>query len=214
MQRYGPDYFLMRSQPYFSGGVDVVVGVVVAGVVVVEFLPLLVRRLLLPVEPELVRSVVPVVPEFIVPVLVPEPIVPVPVPYVLVPLPVVEPVPLVPIVVPLVVVPVVCVWFELVGCVWYEPDVVPVVPIVPFPVVPMVPVVPVVPFVPIVPVPVVPVPVVPMVPVPVPVVPVVVPVVPIEPEFVVCAAAFRAMPATSIQPIIITFFIVELCFFD
>lgn len=203
MQRYGPDYFLIRSQPYFSGGVDVVVGVVVAGVVVVEFLPLLVRRLLLPVEPELVRSVVPVVPEFIVPVLVPEPIVPVPVPYVLVPLPVVEPVPLVPIVVPLVVVPVVCVWFELVGCVWYEPDVVPVVPIVPFPVVPMVPV----PVVPVVPVPVVPI-------VPVPVVPVVVPVVPIEPEFVVCAAAFRAMPATSIQPIIITFFIVELCFFD
>lgn len=38
-------------------------------------------------------------------------------------------------------------------------------------------------------------------------------VVPVEPEpvveFVVCAFAFRAMPATSIQPIIITFFMVE-----
>lgn len=79
------------------------------------------------------------------------------------------------------------------------------VPIVPVPVVPMVPV-PVVPVVPLVPI------------VPVPVVPVVVPVVPVEPElvveFVVCAAAFRVMPATSIQPIIITFFIVELCFSD
>ena len=69
-----------------------------------------------------------------------------------------------------------------------------------------------------VPVPVVPVPIVPVVPVrvvPVPVVPVVpVPVVPVEPEFVVvfvvCAVAFRAKPATSIQPIIIIFFIAEL----
>ena len=38
-------------------------------------------------------------------------------------------------------------------------------------------------------------------------------VVPVEPEpvveFVVCAFALRAMPATSIQPIIITFFMVE-----
>ena len=119
MQRYGPEYFCRHLLPYFSGGVDVVVGVVVVGDVVLEFLPLLVRRLLLPVDPELLRSVVPIVPEFIVPVLVPEFMVPVPVPYVLVPLPVVEPVPLVPIVVPLVVVPVVVDWFELVGgCVW------------------------------------------------------------------------------------------------
>lgn len=49
-------------------------------------------------------------------------------------------------------------------------------------------------------------PVVPLVPEFVPVVPVVVPVVP---EFVDCAVALRAMPATSIQPMIITFFIVE-----
>jgi hypothetical protein len=60
--------------------------------------------------------------------------------------------------------------------------------------------------------------IVPVVPVVVPVVPVPivepVPVVPVAPvpvvEFVVCAAALRVMPATSIQPIIITFFIVEL----
>lgn len=61
-----------------------VVGVVVGDVVVVDEL-LLVRRLPLPVEPELVRSVVVVVvggtvPEFIVPVVPLVPIVPVPVP--------------------------------------------------------------------------------------------------------------------------------------
>lgn len=54
------------------------------------------------------------------------------------------------------------------------------------------------------------------VPVPVVVPPVVVPVVPVEPEpvveLVVCAFALRAIPATSIQPITITFFIVELNF--
>ena len=126
LQRYGPEYFLRHLVHYFLGGVEVV-GVVVGLVVVVDEL-LLVRRLLLPVEPEFVRSVVlggTVEPEFIVPVLVPEFIVPVPVPYVLVPLPVVEPVPVVPvvpvvpIVVPLVVVPFVVDWFELVGgCVW------------------------------------------------------------------------------------------------
>lgn len=41
-----------------------------------------------------------------------------------------------------------------------------------------------------------------------------VPVVPVEPEFVVefvvCAFALRVMPAISIHPITITFFIVEL----
>ena len=55
-------------------------------------------------------------------------------------------------------------------------------------------------------VPVEPEPVVPVEPEPV--------VVPVEPEpvveFVVCAFALRTMPATSIQPMIITFFIVEL----
>ena len=63
--------------------------------------------------------------------------------------------------------------------------------------------------VPVEPEPVVPEPIVPVEPVePEPV------VVPVEPEpvveFVVCAFALRTMPATSIQPMIITFFIVEL----
>lgn len=62
------------------------------------------------------------------------------------------------------------------------------------------------------------VPVVPVVPefiVPVEPDPVVVPVEP-DPvvEFVVCAFALRAMPATSIQPIIITFFIVGYLFIN
>ncbi len=65
--------------------------------------------------------------------------------------------------------------------------------------------------VPVVPEPVVPAPVVPVVVEPVEPEPVVVPVEP-EPvvEFVVCAFALMVMPATSIQPITITFFIVEL----